>query len=110
MVDLKEKMKANTKQQKKKNKKGGPPGAEGAAQPEINGTPVRAGEKLVTGQEPPGEDEDDEASSTCSPAASPGSRVESNSCDRFLFTFVSNLKMFFVFQPLLRCKENPLLL
>ncbi|XP_030601912.1 gem-associated protein 5 [Archocentrus centrarchus] len=70
MVDLKEKMKANPKQ-KKKNKKGGPPGAEGSVQPEINGASATVGEKVATGQELSGEDEEDEASSTCSPAASP---------------------------------------
>uniref|UniRef100_A0AAX7TL49 Anaphase-promoting complex subunit 4 WD40 domain-containing protein n=1 Tax=Astatotilapia calliptera TaxID=8154 RepID=A0AAX7TL49_ASTCA len=70
MVDLKEKMKANTKQ-KKKNKKAGPSGAEGAAQPEVNGAPVTIGERAVTGQGVSGEDDEDEASSTSSPAPSP---------------------------------------
>ncbi|XP_035761307.1 gem-associated protein 5 [Neolamprologus brichardi] len=70
MVDLKEKMKANTKQ-KKKNKKAGPSGAEGAAQPEVNGAAVRIGERAVTGQGVSGEDDEDEASSTSSPAPSP---------------------------------------
>uniref|UniRef100_A0A3Q4H9G2 Gem (nuclear organelle) associated protein 5 n=1 Tax=Neolamprologus brichardi TaxID=32507 RepID=A0A3Q4H9G2_NEOBR len=69
------KMKANTKQ-KKKNKKAGPSGAEGAAQPEVNGAAVRIGERAVTGQGVSGEDDEDEASSTSSPAPSPGSSSE----------------------------------
>ncbi|XP_054481337.1 gem-associated protein 5 [Anoplopoma fimbria] len=64
MVDLKEKMKTNSKQ-KKKNKKTSWAG--GAAPPETNGEPVRGGEKVVTGQEMSGEDEEDEVSSTNSP-------------------------------------------
>ena len=72
MVDLKEKMKANPKQ-KKKNKKA--PGAGGAAPPEMNGEPVTAGEKVATGQELSGEDEENEISSTSSPVPPSGKRV-----------------------------------
>lgn len=86
MVDLKEKMKANTKQ-KKKNKKAGPSGAEGAAQPEVNGTPVTIGERAVTGQGVSGEDDEDEASSTSSPAPSPGSSSENSSCHFKIFCY-----------------------
>ncbi|XP_075958255.1 gem-associated protein 5 isoform X1 [Anarhichas minor] len=64
MVDLREKMKTNPKQ-KRKNKKA--PGAGGAAPPETNGEPVAGGEKVATGQELSGEDEEDEVSSTNSP-------------------------------------------
>uniref|UniRef100_A0A3B4XQ96 Gem nuclear organelle associated protein 5 n=1 Tax=Seriola lalandi dorsalis TaxID=1841481 RepID=A0A3B4XQ96_SERLL len=63
-----EKMKANPKQ-KKKNKK--TPGAGGAAASEMNGGPVTGGEKSVTGQELSGEDEEDDVSSTNSPAPPP---------------------------------------
>ncbi len=76
MVDLKEKMKANAKQ-KKKNKKA--PGAGGASPLEMNGETVKGGEKVATGQELSGEDEEDEISSTNSPVPPPGNRVE-NSC------------------------------
>uniref|UniRef100_A0AAX7TIK5 Anaphase-promoting complex subunit 4 WD40 domain-containing protein n=1 Tax=Astatotilapia calliptera TaxID=8154 RepID=A0AAX7TIK5_ASTCA len=86
MVDLKEKMKANTKQ-KKKNKKAGPSGAEGAAQPEVNGAPVTIGERAVTGQGVSGEDDEDEASSTSSPAPSPGSSSENSSCHFKIFCY-----------------------
>uniref|UniRef100_A0A3Q0RWZ4 Gem nuclear organelle associated protein 5 n=1 Tax=Amphilophus citrinellus TaxID=61819 RepID=A0A3Q0RWZ4_AMPCI len=105
--NIRTKMKANPKQ-KKKNKKGGPPGAEGSAQPEINGAPATVGEKVATGQELSGEDEEDEASSTCSPAASPGSRAE-NSCDRFEkdFWIVSNLTVFLSFNLIGLKKKKP---
>uniref|UniRef100_A0A669B928 Gem nuclear organelle associated protein 5 n=1 Tax=Oreochromis niloticus TaxID=8128 RepID=A0A669B928_ORENI len=86
MVDLKEKMKANTKQ-KKKNKKAGPSGAEGAAQPEVNGPPVTIGERAVMGQGVSGEDDEDEASSTSSPAPSPGSSSENSSCHLKIFCY-----------------------
>ncbi|KAI3373888.1 hypothetical protein L3Q82_022456, partial [Scortum barcoo] len=68
MVDLKEKMKANLKQ-KRKNKKAS--GAGGAAPIEMNGETVKGGEKLVTGQELSGEDEEDEVSSANSPVPPP---------------------------------------
>lgn len=68
MVDLKEKMKANLKQ-KKKNKKAS--GAGGAAPIEMNGETVKGGEKLVTGQDLSGEDEEDEVSSASSPVPPP---------------------------------------
>uniref|UniRef100_A0A3B4G445 Gem nuclear organelle associated protein 5 n=1 Tax=Pundamilia nyererei TaxID=303518 RepID=A0A3B4G445_9CICH len=80
------KMKANTKQ-KKKNKKAGPSGAEGAAQPEVNGAPVTIGERAVTGQGVSGEDDEDEASSTSSPAPSPGSSSENSSCHFKIFCY-----------------------
>ncbi|XP_068456431.1 gem-associated protein 5 [Clinocottus analis] len=66
MVDLKEKMKTGTKQ-KKKNKKSA--GAGGAAPPEANGEHVAGVGKTAKGQEPSGEDEEeDEVGSTNSPA------------------------------------------
>uniref|UniRef100_A0A3B4G7R7 Gem nuclear organelle associated protein 5 n=1 Tax=Pundamilia nyererei TaxID=303518 RepID=A0A3B4G7R7_9CICH len=77
---------ANTKQ-KKKNKKAGPSGAEGAAQPEVNGAPVTIGERAVTGQGVSGEDDEDEASSTSSPAPSPGSSSENSSCHFKIFCY-----------------------
>uniref|UniRef100_I3KHW2 Gem nuclear organelle associated protein 5 n=1 Tax=Oreochromis niloticus TaxID=8128 RepID=I3KHW2_ORENI len=80
------KMKANTKQ-KKKNKKAGPSGAEGAAQPEVNGPPVTIGERAVMGQGVSGEDDEDEASSTSSPAPSPGSSSENSSCHLKIFCY-----------------------
>uniref|UniRef100_A0A8C3G1B7 Gem nuclear organelle associated protein 5 n=1 Tax=Cyclopterus lumpus TaxID=8103 RepID=A0A8C3G1B7_CYCLU len=64
MVDLKEKMKTNSKQ-KKKNKKA--PGGGGAAAPAANGEHVAGGGKALTGQELSGEDEEDEVRSTNSP-------------------------------------------
>ncbi|XP_044077410.1 gem-associated protein 5 isoform X1 [Siniperca chuatsi] len=68
MVDLKEKMKTNTKQ-KKKNKKASSVG--GAAPLEMNGETVTGGEKAAMGQELSGEDEEDEVSSTNSPVPPP---------------------------------------
>ncbi|XP_070699947.1 gem-associated protein 5 [Pempheris klunzingeri] len=69
MVDLKEKMKANSKQ-KRKNKK--TLGAGGSTPVEVNGEPDTGGQKAVTGQEVTGEDEEeDEVSSTSSPIPPP---------------------------------------
>ncbi|TKS83312.1 Gem-associated protein 5 [Collichthys lucidus] len=61
MVDLKEKMKASSKQ-KKKNKKAS--GAGGAAPVEMNGESVTGGQKAASALELSGEDEEDEVSST----------------------------------------------
>lgn len=71
MVDLKEKMKANSKQ-KKKNKKAS--GAGGPAPVEMNGESVTGGQKAAPGLELSGEDEEDEVSSTNS-AVPPGKKT-----------------------------------
>lgn len=76
MVDLKEKMKANSKQ-KKKNKKAS--GAGGPAPVEMNGESVTGGQKAAPGLELSGEDEEDEVSSTNS--AVPPGKKQTNSCD-----------------------------
>lgn len=85
MVDLKEKMKANSKQKRKTKKT---PGAAGAAAVEVDGEVATNGQK-ATEQEPSGEDEDDEVSSTNSSAA-PGNREGANNLEK-LFSFSENL-------------------
>lgn len=80
MVDLKEKMKANSKQ-KRKNKKAS--GAGGASPLEMNGEPATGGQKAATGQELSGEDEEDEVSLTNSPVPPPGNGVEKQQIYRF---------------------------
>lgn len=88
MVDLKEKMKANPKQKRKTKKTFGAGGAAGAAAVEVNGEAATNGQK-ATEQEPSGEDEDDEVSSTNSGAA-PGNREGANGLEK-LFSFSENL-------------------
>lgn len=68
MVDLKEKMKSNSKQKKKTKK------PSGALPAETNGEPVPEGGTAARGQELSDEDDEEDASSSNSPLPPPGER------------------------------------